>query len=218
MYSQKTIETLRKRLLEETQKAKAKEKIVLHVSKGNVKIGKCLNVSNAPLITCNNCKECQYYCYDVKACLQYSNVLTARVENTALLIKDMDKYFCQLWSIMAKRRKNKFLRFHVSGDIINYKHMQKIIDTARLFPDFKIWTYTKNYRIVNQWLKENGGKKQFQKIYQLCFQNGKACQCIIPIKCPFSLVKCRTTKAKNIITCLNAPAIAILVNQTIEAV
>lgn len=127
----------------------------LVVSNGNSKIGKTLNVSNAPGITCINCSGCIKYCYDIKACIQYPNVLDARAKNTALLFYNMPAYFKQLWIIMSKCKKNKFLRFHVSGDIINQRHLNYIVQTAMIFPDWQIWTYTKNYDLINEYFTIN---------------------------------------------------------------
>lgn len=130
------------------------------ISAGNSKIGKCMNVSLAPIITCGNCKECKGFCYDVKACLQYENVRKARAKNTAIFRNSMEDFFTQLWKKMAKKRTNKFLRFHVSGEITSIDHLQYMIKTAEMFPDFKIWTYTKMYWIVNQYVREHGGNRQ----------------------------------------------------------
>ena len=44
--------------------------IAMCISNGNKKIGKVMNVSLPPILTCHNCKECKYFCYDIKACLQ----------------------------------------------------------------------------------------------------------------------------------------------------
>lgn len=67
------------------------------ISEGNRKIGHVLNVSLAPIITCANCKQCKHFCYDVKACLQYSNtVLQARARNTVLALYFPEKYFSDI--------------------------------------------------------------------------------------------------------------------------
>ncbi len=135
------------------------EQIRLVISNGNSKIGKCMNVSLAPIITCGNCKECKCFCYDVKACLQYTNVVNARAKNTALFRYDRENFFKQLWSRMERKRTNKFLRFHVSGEIVDINHLELMIETAKRFPDFVIWTYTKMYWIVNEYIKNHGGNK-----------------------------------------------------------
>ena len=132
------------------------EEVKLVISNGNRKIGLCMNVSLAPIITCGNCKECKYFCYDVKACCQYENVRNARAKNTALFLYSRDEFFRQLWERMSRKKTNKFLRFHVSGEIIDIDHFSRMVETARKFPEFTIWTYTKMYHIVNEWIRENG--------------------------------------------------------------
>lgn len=139
---------------------KAGKDVTISISNGNRKIGRCMNVSLAPIVTCGNCKECKYFCYDVKACCQYENVRIARAKNTALFNYDRDMFFGQLWAKMSRKKTNKYLRFHVSGEIKDVNHFDYIVKTARLFPDFKIWTYTKMYHVVNEWIKANGGSKK----------------------------------------------------------
>ena len=133
--------------------------IKLVISSGNSKIGKCMNVSLAPIITCGNCKECKCFCYDVKACLQYTNVLNARTKNTALFRYNRQEFFRQLWERMSRKKTNKYLRFHVSGEIVDLEHFALMVETAKRFPDFIIWTYTKMYWIVNEYIRQNGGTK-----------------------------------------------------------
>lgn len=132
------------------------KKLVVSISTGNRKIGKVLNVSLAPLVTCKNCSKCKYWCYDIKACLQYLNVLKARARNTAIFRYDREEFFRQIWEKMARRKVNKYLRFHVSGEIVDIDHFNRMVETARRFPEFVIWTYTKMYWIVNEWIRENG--------------------------------------------------------------
>jgi len=155
----KIISDLKRRTNSYVQELKDGRKIKLVISAGNRKIGRAMNVSLAPIITCGNCKDCMFFCYDVKACLQYENVRNARAKNTALFMLDRFEFFRQLWEAMSKRRTNKFLRFHVSGEIMDYNHFELIVETARRFPDFVVWTYTKMYHIVNEWIKNHGGNK-----------------------------------------------------------
>jgi len=130
------------------------------ISEGNSKIGKALNVSLAPIVTCANCKQCMKYCYDVKACFQYKNVVDARARNTALFMENRNEFFNRLHKRMMNRKKNFYLRFHVSGEIVDYDHFSRMVETAKLFPHFTIWTYTKVYWIVNEYVKRNGGKRE----------------------------------------------------------
>lgn len=128
------------------------------ISKGNRKIGCTMNVSISPIITCANCHACLHDCYDIKANIQYGNVLNARTRNTALFLEDPARYFAEIEEAINRRRRNKVFRWHVAGDIVNYSYFENMVAIARRHPDFVFWTYTKNYTIVNRWLSQNGGK------------------------------------------------------------
>ena len=131
------------------------------ISYGNKKIGKVMNVSTAPLFTCgHNCKHCLGICYDIKACMQYGNVTKARARNTVLAVYDRKSYFKQIDKAMSKRRANKYFRWHVAGDIIDADYFAHMVKLARKHPDFVIWTYTKQYSIVNEYVRNNGGKRR----------------------------------------------------------
>lgn len=85
------------------------EQVNICISSGNKKIGRVLNVSLAPIMTCPNCSGCKAFCYDVKAVNQYSNtVLPARARNTALAFFARDEFFRLIDEKMSRRRKNKF--------------------------------------------------------------------------------------------------------------
>ena len=156
----------------------------LVVSSGNSKIGRCMNVSLAPIVTCSNCSKCKAFCYDVKACCQYENVRHARAKNTALFQYNRQEFFNQLWTKMARKRTNKFLRFHVSGEIVDVNHFEYMVKTARMFPEFKIWTYTKCYGLVNEWIRENGGTREaLPKNFSVMFSEWKG----LPIVNPYGL-------------------------------
>jgi len=126
------------------------------ISNGNRKIGRVLNVSIAPLVTCGNCKECCNYCYDIKACLQYENVRKARAKNTAILQFDRNGYFAQIENKIAHRKSNFYFRWHVSGEIPDIDYLNRMIEIARRYPHFTFWTYTKMYGIVNNWCYQHG--------------------------------------------------------------
>lgn len=131
------------------------------ISTGNKKIGRVLNVSMMPLLTCGNCKECSKLCYDIKACLQYpGTVIDARMRNTVLARYHRDVYFDRIDQKMSRRRTNKFFRWHVAGDILDLDYFERMVENARRHPDFVIWTYTKMYGIVNQYVAAHGGDRR----------------------------------------------------------
>ena len=129
------------------------------ITTGNRKIGRVLNVSLMPIVTCANCKECMRLCYDIKACLQYPNVIIARCRNTAMALFSPDSYFEQIENKLSRRKTNKFFRWHVGGDIPSYGYFSRMVDIAKRFPDFTFWTYTKNYNVVNLYCTIHGESK-----------------------------------------------------------
>ena len=132
------------------------ETLRLHISTGNKKIGRTHNFSMAPGLSCINCTECINYCYDIKACWQYENVRNARAENLAMMRMDMDATFRQIDDYISRKRRNKYFRWHVSGDILSIEYFNYMVQIARRHPDWLFWTYTKAYGYVNAWIKEHG--------------------------------------------------------------
>lgn len=127
------------------------------ISSGNRKIGRVMNVSLPPVLSCGQCKECMFLCYDVKACMQYpSTVIDARIRNWSLLKKDRREYFRRIEEKIARRRRNKYFRWHVAGDIVDRDYFENMVAIAERHPDFIFWTYTKMYGIVNGFVADGG--------------------------------------------------------------
>ena len=159
------------------------------ISYGNRKIGRAMNVSNAPVITCGNCSGCMFYCYDIKAVLQYRNVVDARARNTALLLENRDEYFRRIDDAISRRRKNKFFRWHVSGDILDADYLARMVDMARAHPDFTFWTYTKRYDIVNEYCQRRGGRSAIPGNLSIMFSEWRGMPMVNPYHFPeFSVI------------------------------
>lgn len=130
--------------------------IPMCISDGNKKIGRVMNVSIPPILSCGNCGECQYLCYDLKACNQYPNtVIDARIRNWVVLNKDRDLYFDTIRKKLKRRRKNLYFRWHVAGDIVDADYLDRMVKIAIEFPKVTFWTYTKMYAIVNGYRKNH---------------------------------------------------------------
>lgn len=157
------------------------------ISKGNKKIGKTLNVSLPPVLTCANCSGCKELCYDIKACLQYENVRKARARNLVILKENPANYFDQIRSAIKRRKTNKFFRWHVAGDIPNYDYFVEMVKIAKENPDFKFWTYTKNYGLVNLYCMENGGKGSIPENLSIMFSEWRG----MPMTNPFGFPEFR---------------------------
>ena len=132
------------------------ETIKLCISTGNSKIGRVMNVSLPPILSCANCAGCSRICYDIKAIIQYASCLDARVRNYAILLLDRARYFALIEQAISRRRTNKYFRWHVAGDIVDIDYFDNMVQIARRHPDFVFWTYTKNYKVVNAWCAEHG--------------------------------------------------------------
>lgn len=188
MYSKETIASVTSQLKNRTRdyiKSGDASAIKMAISKGNRKIGSVMNVSLPPILTCANCKECKYLCYDIKACAQYpATVIDARARNLAILRLDRDDYFARIDAAMNRRKKNKFFRWHVAGDIVDIDYFDRMIRNARMHPDFIIWTYTKNYAIVNEWIAKNG---QFPENFHVMFSEWRG----LPMNNPYNMPEFR---------------------------
>lgn len=125
-------------------------------SKGNRKIGRVHNVSTAPIITCHNCSHCSGLCYDIKAAIQYKNVMDARARNTVIATEYRKQYFDGIREYISHRRTNKYFRWHVGGEIIDYNYFCEMVETAKMFPNWYFWTYTKMHGIVNLYVQKYG--------------------------------------------------------------
>lgn len=153
------------------------------ISKGNRKIGRVMNVSLAPILTCANCSECSRLCYDIKANIQYGNVLKARARNTVLALEHTEHYFNAIKAALMRRRTNKYFRWHVGGDIPNMGYFENMVDIARMFPDFKFWTYTKNYVVVNSYVAKHG-KNAIPENFTIMFSEWDGMKLVNPYNFP----------------------------------
>ena len=126
------------------------------ISKGNRKIGRVHNISTAPIITCGNCSHCSGLCYDVKANIQYKSVMDARARNTVIAREHMDAFFTGIRAYISRRKTNKYFRWHVGGEIPSIEYFHEMVETARMFPKWHFWTYTKMHSIVNAYVSMHG--------------------------------------------------------------
>lgn len=108
------------------------DEIKMCISNGNHKIGRVMNVSIPPILSCGNCTECKFLCYDIKACNQYPNtVIDARIRNWTILKRSREEYFGRIRKAIARRRKNFYFRWHVAGDIIDIDYLKEMAAIAR---------------------------------------------------------------------------------------
>ena len=153
------------------------------ISSGNKKIGHVMNVSTLPVYTCKNCSGCVKFCYDIKALLMYPSAIDARVRNTVILWRDRDLFFRLIDEKMSRRRKNKYFRWHVAGDIVDLDYFSRMVENARRHPDFVIWTYTKNYAVVNEYC-DIYGKDSIPANFTVMFSEWRGMPIVNPYNFP----------------------------------
>jgi hypothetical protein len=164
------------------------EQIKICISAGNRKIGRVMNVSLPPILSCANCSGCSKICYDIKACLQYASCMDARIRNYAILLLDREEYFRRIEQAISRRRKNKYFRWHVAGDILDFDYFVHMVEIARAHPDFVFWTYTKNYKVVNSYC-ETYGKDNIPANLSVMFSEWRGMTMLNPYGFPqFSVV------------------------------
>lgn len=203
-YSVETLRKLSAKIAEKIEFYKDTETaaIPLCISAGNVKIGKAMNVSKMPVRSCPNCSECVKFCYDIKACIQYTNVIDARMRNQIIFERDRDEFFRRIDAAMNRRRANKFLRYHVGGEMKDSDEFGRLVNLAKNHPDFVIWTYTKNYTAVNDWCAENG-RNTIPENLKIMFSEWKGMPIVNPYH--FPVFRCWIPDEEEKPTCYKCP-------------
>ena len=132
----------------------------IYVTKtGNSKTGANVGSYNfSPEESCNHNCECykNKVCYACGGFYQMPDNMRRYAENLAYFLKNDSKTFCDTFCDMLTKNGNKKFRYFTSGDILNKRFFDCMIENARRLPGVKFWSYTKKYNIVNAWVKENG--------------------------------------------------------------
>lgn len=174
-YKQETIKRYLEKAKNAVSVARANiDNVHVHVSFGNRKIGKTLNYNLPAVSSCGGmCRKCGClkYCYAIKDALRFPAVLKARAENFALLLSDSPRYWKEVAESINRHPSYGYIRFHVSGEIVNYDYFENMVKIARSFPARRFWTYTKQYEIVNAYCANNGGRSAIPSNLVIMFSN-----------------------------------------------
>ena len=128
--------------------ADAFEHVHVTVSTGNKKLGKCLNVSLLPVITCPDCNGCARACYAIRSALRFPAVLDSYARNTAIMMREPLRYWSEVRQSIRRHPSYTAFRFHVAGDILTEEYARHMFAVAEEFPRITFWTYTKNARVL----------------------------------------------------------------------
>lgn len=168
----------------------------LHVSisNGNSKMGAIPSVSLPALITCSAdaCKFCGKKCYAAKISRLRRTVANAYQRNLDILKNEPEKFWREVDGALKMAT---HFRFGVSGDIVNMNYLEHMVDLSLKNKHCEILCFTKQYEIVNEYLREH----ELPSNLHLIFSAWKGLEMNNPFNLPEAHVLFRdgTTTAKD---------------------
>lgn len=90
-------------------------------------------------------------CYALKGCYQFPVVQAAQYRRLAAIDSPT---WAQAMAVAVHRE--RWFRFHDSGDIQSLTHLEKIADVARMTPKTSHWLPTREKKTVRQFMREHG--------------------------------------------------------------
>ena len=133
------------------EEVKAGADLKVRISAANSKMGNVASVSTLPFLTCPGCagSTCGKKCYAAKLANLRPSVLKSYAINTAIARERPDLYWKQVDAAAAAVR---FFRFHVSGDIIDSKYFENMVQVVRNNSKTEFLCFTKRFKVVNRWI------------------------------------------------------------------
>lgn len=123
------------------------------ITRGNSKLGKVLNLSLPPGVTCRKNAPCLKNCYaNNHAYRLYGGTRRAWDTNLLLYRTDPGKFWTQLHSRILRARNCRLFRWHVGGDIPDMDYLTGMRMLAVTFPRVQFLCFTKRYELVESWL------------------------------------------------------------------
>lgn len=141
----------------------------LSIPTGNSKIGKALVFSTMCGRCCHNCAACIRGCYAMKIAYFRDGCIRAWTRNAYILDHNPAQIYEEMNRKMKRRRLHKYLRWHVSGEFTGIVELEIMFHLARENPDFQVWTYTKMWDLVNEYVAMIGGKDAIPENLHIMF-------------------------------------------------
>ena len=126
-------------------------KLSTTVSKLGSHIG-CINLP--PALTCRKEAPCIRGCYAREGRFNFSNVKTSLQRNYDAYVENPDQFFNVIESRLMLFL-FKYFRWHSAGDIPDERYLEGMFKVAIKFPEIKFLCFTKQYEIVNTYLKSH---------------------------------------------------------------
>jgi len=118
----------------------------------NTKLGHMIPSINIPTTVCRADAPCRKGCYAKKGNWLFKGVQKGLQERLDLFIHDSDKYFDTIISELNGLTTYKYVRWHSSGEIVNYKYLLGIVKVAKACKQTNFLCFTKKFDIVNLYL------------------------------------------------------------------
>jgi len=154
-YNESTLAKFSAALNDARELVKSGKDVRVRISNNNSKMGNVTSVSTLPFLTCPACchDTCGKKCYAAKFANLRPSVLKSYAINTAIALYKPIEYWKQVSAAACAVR---YFRFHVSGDIINRAYFENMIAVVNDNPKTEFLCFTKNYKVVNNYIDDGG--------------------------------------------------------------
>ncbi len=119
---------------------------IMAISAGNSKLGKIPNVSLTPIKSCVNCDHCAPDCYAMKSYRMHPTVKASWDSNLDMAVSRPASYFGMIGAYLTKK-KPAYFRWHVAGDILDWRYLKDMISIAIEHPDTRFLAFTKHFKL-----------------------------------------------------------------------
>lgn len=144
MYNTNTIMNLYKKNREVGVVYRAK------ATNGNQKLGKAIfNINLPPVITCNPEAPCFKECYGRKGHFLFAAVQNSMMRNLFAFCQDSKQFF---EDVAYQTKLSLYVRWFGNGDMPNEEFLAGMCKVARKNPNVRYLAFTKQYRIVNNYV------------------------------------------------------------------
>lgn len=127
------------------------------ISVNNAKMGGIPSFSLPPVATCCNCSECKKDCYAVNMCKIKKNLLQSWANNLKAFQNNIEYVKA---SIIKNACISSYFRYFVGGDIVNRDFLNMMIEIANICKNCRFLAFTKNYKIINEYITAVGNLPQ----------------------------------------------------------
>lgn len=126
----------------------------INITQSNTKLGGFIpQVNLPPIITCRKNCPCASLCYARKGNFAYANVKESHKENLEAYRADANNFFETIKDFLTSGMViYKYFRWHSSGDIVDARYFEGMVEVAKAAPNTKFLAFTKKFEIVNDYL------------------------------------------------------------------